>query len=93
MTAFIRVWADCVIAWRLNLLIATVVLLPLILLTGGEIPTDNSSERFFIAGDPAGADYDNLIELFGDNEYLVVGFEAKSAQRDMFDDRYTMRTI
>ena len=65
MTAFIRAWADFVIARRRILLITTVVLLPVVLVTGGEIPTDNSSERFFIAGDPAGLDYDTLIELFG----------------------------
>jgi hypothetical protein len=30
-------------------------------------------------------EYDNLIELFGDNEYLVVGFEAASDETDIFN--------
>lgn len=76
MTALINVWADFVIAKRLYLIAATILALPLILFTGGTVPTDNSSERFFIEGDPALVDYDNLIDLFGDNEFLIVGFEA-----------------
>lgn len=84
MASIINAWADFVIARRLYLIAATVLALPLILFTGGTIPTDNSSQRFFIEGDPALADFDNLIELFGDNEFLIVGFEATNTT-DIFN--------
>ena len=48
------------------------------------IPFDNSTERYFITGDPALDEYDQLIELFGDNEYLIVGFEAAADSPDIF---------
>ncbi len=54
------------------------------LLTGPTIPFDNSTERYFVAGDPTIADYDRLLELFGDNEYLVIGFEASASAADIF---------
>lgn len=84
MTALIRAWADFVITQRLYIIVASLVLLPAILFTGPEIPFDNSTERYFVAGDPALIEYDNLIELFGDNEYLIVGFEAAPGAADIF---------
>lgn len=84
MTALIRAWADFVITQRLYIIVASLVLLPAILVTGPEIPFDNSTERYFVAGDPALIEYDNLIELFGDNEYLIVGFEAAPGAADIF---------
>lgn len=84
MTALIRAWADFVITKRLYIILASLVLLPVILVTGPAIPFDNSTERYFVAGDPALIEYDNLIELFGDNEYLIVGFEAAPGAADIF---------
>lgn len=84
MTALIRAWADFVITKRLYIILASLVLLPVILVTGPAIPFDNSTERYFVAGDPALIEYDNLIELFGDNEYLIVGFEAAPGADDIF---------
>lgn len=85
MSALIKVWADFVIAHRLAIIAATVLLLPLILLTGKDIPFDNSTARYFIAGDPALIEYDQLLELFGDNEYLIVGLEAAPGVEDIFN--------
>jgi len=84
MTALINAWADFVIAKRLYLIIGTVLLLPVILFTGDIIPVDNSSERWFVEGDPTLSEYDKLIDLFGDNEYLIVGFEAAADSADIF---------
>jgi len=85
MTALINAWADFVIAKRFYLILATLLLLPVLLFTGGSIPFDNSIERYFIAGDPALIEYDNLTEVFGDNEYLIVGFEAAPGTPDIFN--------
>ena len=84
MTNFVSAWARSVISGRLPIIVATVLLLPAILLTGGPIPFDNSTERYFVAGDPTLLEYDNLIDLFGDNEYLIVGFEATETSPDIF---------
>jgi predicted RND superfamily exporter protein len=85
MTALIKAWADFTIAYRIPIIMVSVALLLAALLTGKAIPFDNSTERYFVAGDPALIEYDNLIELFGDNEYLIVGFEAASGETDIFN--------
>lgn len=85
MTALIKAWADFTIAYRLPIIVGSIALLLVSLLTGKDIPFDNSSERYFVAGDPTALEYDNLIELFGDNEYLIVGFEATSSESDIFN--------
>lgn len=84
MTGFVNAWARAVLFARLPIIVATVLLLPAILLTGGTIPFDNSTERYFVVGDPALVEYDKLVELFGDNEYLIVGFEATAGVDDIF---------
>lgn len=84
MAPLITAWADFVIAKRLYVIVASFVLLLGALLTPDTIPFDNSTERFFVADDPALTDYDRLIELFGDNEYLIVGIEAAADSNDIF---------
>ncbi|MEX0964609.1 MAG: MMPL family transporter [Pseudohongiellaceae bacterium] len=85
MTALVKAWAGFTIANRFPVIVASVLLLLAILLTGKTIPFDNSTERYFVAGDPTLLEYDNLIELFGDNEYLIVGFEAAPSVPDIFN--------
>jgi len=79
----IAAWADFVVAKRALVIAIAIGMLPLVLFTGGSIPFDNSTARYFIDGDPALQDYDQLLELFGDNEYLIVGLEAE-ADTDIF---------
>lgn len=85
MTALIKAWANFTISYRIPIIVGSIVLLLAAMLTGKAIPFDNSTERYFVAGDPALLEYDNLIELFGDNEYLIVGFEAASSATDIFN--------
>ena len=70
---------------RIPIIVGSVALLLSAMLTGKAIPFDNNTERYFVVGDPTLLEYDNLIELFGDNEYLVVGFEAASHETDIFN--------
>ncbi|CAN0468958.1 unnamed protein product, partial [Discosporangium mesarthrocarpum] len=84
VSRLIDAWAEFVVAKRALVIIFTLLLLPLILFTGGTIPFDNSTARYFIAGDPTLEDYDTLLELFGDNEYLIVGIEAAGDAEDVF---------
>jgi len=92
MKALVQAWASFTIANRLPVIAGSVLLLLAILLTGNTIPFDNSTERYFVAGDPTLLEYDNLIELFGDNEYLIVGFEATASEPDVFNSD-TLRDI
>ncbi len=85
MTALIKAWANVTIAQRIPIIAGSVALLLVVLFTGKTIPFDNSTERYFVAGDPTLLEYDNLIELFGDNEYLIVGFEAAPTETDIFN--------
>jgi len=92
MTRLINTWANFVINKRFYLIVASVVLLLVILVSGPSIPFDNSTERYFVLGDPALTDYHRSIELFGDNEYLIIGFEAAPATADIFQAE-TLRNI
>ena len=85
LTVLINAWAEFVIAKRLYVIVGSVLLLLGILLTGPPIATDNSTERYFVTGDPALLEYENLIDVFGDNEYLIVGFEATPGTPDIFN--------
>ncbi len=85
MKTLIKAWADFTLAFRLPIIAGSVLLLLAILLTGKTIPFDNSTERYFVAGDPTLLEYDNLIDLFGDNEYLIVGFEATATETDVLN--------
>lgn len=84
MKSFIRAWADFVIAKRAGVLIVVALFMLVALTTGPTIPFENSTERYFVDGDPTLAEYDRLLELFGDNEYLLVGFEASANANDVF---------
>jgi len=84
VSRLIDAWADFVVAKRALVIAVTLLLVPLMLFTGGTIPFDNSTARYFITGDPTLEDYDTLLELFGDNEYLIVGIEATGGADDVF---------
>ena len=60
------------------------LLLPLIILSGGTITFDNSTQCYFLADNPALIAYESLYENFGDNEYLLVGIEAGASKQGIF---------
>jgi len=86
LTALINAWANFVLAKSAAIIAITIALLPLVVFTGGTIPFDNSTERYFIEGDPTLLQYDRLLDLFGDNEYLIVGVEATGDAEDVFTE-------
>lgn len=83
MKGLISAWADFVITKRALVIAIAVFMIPLVLFTGGTITFDNSTARYFIEGDPTLEEYDQLLDLFGDNEYLIIGIEA-APQNDIF---------
>jgi predicted RND superfamily exporter protein len=92
MTAFIKAWAGTVIARRYLILGFCLLLLPIMLLRGPAIPFDNTTERYFVTDDPALVNFEYLIDLFGDYEYLIVGIEHLAAEGDVFNAE-TLTTI
>ena len=52
MTALIKAWASFAISNRIPIIVMSLVLLLAAMLTGKAIPFDNSTERYFVAGDP-----------------------------------------
>ncbi|MEX2130648.1 MAG: MMPL family transporter [Pseudohongiellaceae bacterium] len=85
MATLIRHWADFVLTNRLFILLFSLILLPVMLFTGKPIPFDNTTERYFVAGDPTLADFNVLLDLFGDNEYLIIGIEMLAENADIFN--------
>lgn len=84
MTALIELWAKFVVTRRVFVITLTLLLVPLMLLTGRAIPFDNTTERYFVEGDPTLVDFEYLIDLFGDYEYLIVGVESVIPDEDIF---------
>jgi len=92
MAALIRAWADTVTSYRLVIVFLSALLLLLMLFTGPPIPFDNTTERYFVEGDQTLDDFDYLIDLFGDNEYAIIGIEQVSGETDVFNPA-TLETI
>ncbi len=84
MRRFILVWANLVITFRWLVFAIAAVILAVSLYAGRAIPFNNTNERFFIEGDPSLIAFEKLLDLFGDNEYLVVGIQAREQDKDIF---------
>ncbi|MEX0618095.1 MAG: MMPL family transporter [Pseudohongiellaceae bacterium] len=85
MAALIKDWAHFVVAGRLYIILGTVILLAVALTTGRAVPFDNTTERYFVTGDPNLLAFESLLDLFGDNEYVIVGVEAAPGAADVFE--------
>lgn len=84
MKTFIESWAKQVVQHRLLIIVAWVILLVAAGYAGRNIQFDHTIERNFSADDPKVTDFNQLLHLFGDNEYLVVGVSAPEGQ-DVFN--------
>jgi hypothetical protein len=85
IAAFIDSWADIVVARRRLIIVCSAFFVCLFVFTGPPVPYDNTRERFFLIDDPTLEDFDQLVELFGDQEYLVVGVEQLTPGLDIFN--------
>ncbi len=84
MKAFIKAWSHFVIEKRILVIIIGLVSLVLAVLPMKNLKFDNSNEMWFVQGDPALVQYDQLVDLFGDNEYFLIGISARSGDKDLF---------
>jgi len=84
MKRFIQLWAHWVIRGRWLVLGLSMLLAGLALLPAQQIGYDNSNESYFVEGDPNLAAFNQLLDLFGDVEYLSIGIEARESDPDVF---------
>jgi len=85
LATFVSSWAGFVATWRRLIVVATLLLICLFAFTGPAVPYDNTRERFFLLDDPALEDYQQLLELFGDQEYITVAVEQSKPDGDIFE--------
>lgn len=85
MKSFIQLWARSVIAGRWLVLGAIAIAMALAIPPMSNLYYDNSNERFFLNGDPNLATFNDLLERFGDVEYLSVGVVAPENAEDLFN--------
>ncbi|MFT7560001.1 MAG: putative RND superfamily exporter protein [Flavobacteriales bacterium] len=84
MVRISQFWAETMISKRWLVLITTLVLMALAPLSFKNLYYDNSNEAYFIEHDPNLIAFDNLLEHFGDSEYLVVGVPTREGDVDIF---------
>ncbi len=84
MKAFIRAWARFVTQRRWLVLGITLVVAGLSFIPMNNIYYDNSNESYFVEGDPNLTAFNQLLELFGDVEYLSIGVVAPESQTNLF---------
>ena len=87
MSRLYHVWAQAVVRFRIPVLLVTATLLALATTTFRNLYHDDSNESYFLEGDPNLAAYNKLHELFGDNEYLLIGVPAPAGQDTVFEAR------
>ncbi|MCP4295477.1 MAG: RND family transporter, partial [Proteobacteria bacterium] len=81
---FITNWSETVINNRGKVILITLSIMLLSIIPMKNLHYDNSNELFFLPGDPNLVNFDLLQKRFGDNEYLMVGVEARSGDRSIF---------
>ncbi len=85
-------WATFVIKYRWMVMVGFLILI------FGSIPFfknlyfDNSSDKFFVKGDPTLTIYDDFRDKFGSTEYLGVAFETRAGDKNVFHPE-TLRAI
>ncbi len=75
MKNFTAHFASAVLRFRFTVLFLSFLLFCGSLYYAQRVYFDNSNEMWFLEGDPALQDYRKLIRFFGDDEFLVLGFE------------------
>jgi uncharacterized protein len=85
MKAFINAWANTVIKFRLAIILMTVTLMGVSIPSIMSIHYDNSTESYFVEGDSNLIAFNRMLDLFGDNEYLSIGVDAKAGDKDLFN--------
>lgn len=84
MKRFTGAWAQGIVQFRAVILIITALLLILAPLSFQRLYHDDSMESYFLENDPNLQIFNQLLDKFGDNEYLLVGAPARPGDQDVF---------
>lgn len=84
MKTFIQLWARSVVRGRWFVLAAVALAMAAAIPPMSNLYYDNSNERFFLEGDHNLATFNDLLERFGDVEYLSIGVVAPEGDADLF---------
>ncbi|WP_347331304.1 efflux RND transporter permease subunit [Marinimicrobium locisalis] len=85
MKHFIHLWALGVVRHRWLVLALSMAVAGLALVAAQNIGYNNSNESYFVEGDPNLAAFNELLERFGDVEYLSIGVQAPDTHTDVFN--------
>lgn len=92
LDSFIQKWSRFVIQQRGLVLGLSALLIIISIYPLQNLYFDNSPEQFFVEGDPNLINFDNLIDRFGDNDYMFVGVQAHPEDKTVFNGD-TLRLI
>ncbi len=92
LDTIIQRWSRFVIEKRVWVIGLTVILIGLSFYPMRNLYFDNSPEQFFVKGDPNLVNFDNIIERFGDSDYMLVGVQARPGDKNVFNGD-TLRLI
>ena len=87
MEAVARHWANFVINNRILVLVLTAITMLIVIGTiiTNPPPYNNSSEIWFLEGDPDLEAFYDMQDKFGDSEYMAVGIAARPGDKDIFE--------
>jgi len=77
---FVDRWAEFVVEKRILVLLISVMAILGALAPMKNLYFDNSNDMWFLKDDPALSAYDDLLDYFGDNEYFLIGIEARPGE-------------
>ena len=94
MRSFSDSWAKFVLRNRLKVVYLSMLALMVSIFSIYSFPIryDNSFEMFMLEDDPNIERFEKFRDLFGDAEYLSIGIEARSFDKDIFESE-TIRMI
>lgn len=85
MSKFTLRWSQAIVNYRWVVIGLTLLFMALAPLTFNRLYYDNSNEVYFLEHDPNLIAYNNLLDYFGDTDYLMVGVEAREKDGDVFN--------
>ncbi|MBU2511690.1 MMPL family transporter [bacterium] len=85
ITSLIDYWAKGVIRHRVVVLALSLLLLAALIYPVSKLTFDNSIEMWFLEGDQTLTNLDWSRELFGDDQYFLIGIEARSQDKTVMN--------
>jgi len=80
----IQKWSRFVIQNRVLVIGMAVFLVTISFYPMKNLYFNNSLDQFFIEGDPNLINFDKMIDLFGDNDYMLVGIQSRPGDKNVF---------